>query len=185
VLSCAGAYVYGAAGSNECPAGSVRIEAEAACRTAAAAAGKTAGLPFLWDNPYGPRGCNYRTSCNSVYFNPNLVGAGESGSQLLCAAVTTGAPALLTDARALAYIGACSGIARVCVSHVRIVRVLRLFGGAEASCRGEELGEGIVRRGSDGGAVRCGRRLCVYVRRVLDATARFGMDVHEVGLCIF
>ncbi len=39
VLSCAGAYVSGAEGSNVCPAGSARIETEAACRTAVAAAG--------------------------------------------------------------------------------------------------------------------------------------------------
>ena len=39
VPSCAGAYVFGAAGSNECPSGSVRIVAEAACRTAATATG--------------------------------------------------------------------------------------------------------------------------------------------------
>jgi hypothetical protein len=87
------------------------------------------------------------------------------------ARVPTSAPAAAL--RACAY--------RTCA----IVRVLRPFGGFEAARRGEELGEGVGRRGSDGGAVRCGQRLCVYVRRVLDATPPFGMDVHEVGLCIF
>ncbi len=57
VLSCAGAYVSGAAGSNECPAGSTRIEAEAACRIAAAAAGKTVPSSFVETDPTYPRGC--------------------------------------------------------------------------------------------------------------------------------
>ncbi len=90
MLSCAGAYVSGAAGSNECPAGSVRIAAEAACRAAAAAAGKT--IPG-WDfvETYGsvPRGCYYRT--NYAYFNTHAVGAGHWAYRLLCAAATTGA----------------------------------------------------------------------------------------------
>ncbi len=95
VLSCAGAYVAGAAGSNECPAGSVRIEAEAACRIAAAAAGKTAStstsLPFVQTYATWPRGCYY-TSTNTAYFNTHAVGAGYS-ALLLCAALdTTGAP---------------------------------------------------------------------------------------------
>ncbi len=91
VLSCAGAYVVsGAAGSNECPAGSVRIETEAACRTAAAAAAKT-----FWtvETDAGfPRGCYYHTSNNIAWFNAHAVGAGDSRFQLLCATATTGAP---------------------------------------------------------------------------------------------
>jgi hypothetical protein len=91
-LSCAGAYVSGAAGSNECPAGSARIETEAACRTAAAAAGKTVGsYPFVETYSNYPRGCYYDT--NNAYFNTHAVGAGWSGGQPLCAALaTTGAP---------------------------------------------------------------------------------------------
>jgi hypothetical protein len=89
VLSCAGAYVSGAAGSNACPAGSVRIETEAACRTAVAAAGKTFG--FVETVSYIPRGCYHYTGSNYVYFNAHAVGAGNSDAQLLCA-VTTGAP---------------------------------------------------------------------------------------------
>ncbi len=109
VLSCAGAYVSGAAGSNACPAGSARIEAEAACRTAAAAAGKT--FISVVTYPDYPRGCYYVTS-NAAYFNPHAVGAGYSDSQLLCAAlVTTGAP--LTPQRARTCIGACRGRTRV------------------------------------------------------------------------
>ncbi len=89
--SCAGAYVSGAAGSNECPAGSVRIETEAACRTAAAAAGKTFASVVTLST--APRGCYYVTSSNNAYFNTHAVGAGVSSRQLLCAALdTTGAP---------------------------------------------------------------------------------------------
>jgi hypothetical protein len=92
VPSCAGAYVSGAAGSNACPAGSVRIETEAACRTAAAAAGKDADPSYFAGTfPNVPRGCYYVTSTNDAFFNPHAVGAGTSTSQLLCA-VTTGAP---------------------------------------------------------------------------------------------
>ncbi len=92
VLSCAGAYVSGAAGSNACPVGSVRIVTEAACRTAAAAAGKTPGSTFVWTDSTYPRGCYYDTINNYAYLNMHAVGAGSSGRQLLCAAVTTGAP---------------------------------------------------------------------------------------------
>ncbi len=96
VPSCAGAYVSGAAGSNACPAGSVRIETQAACRTAAAAAGKTVGSQYFVEtlSDY-PRGCYHyhSTSNNYVWFNTHAVGAGISGYQLLCdAAASTGAP---------------------------------------------------------------------------------------------
>jgi hypothetical protein len=72
----------------------MRIEAEAACRTAAAAAGKTpstsTSLPFVETDPAYPRGCYY-DSTNTAFFNTHAVGAGYS-NYLLCAAVTTGAP---------------------------------------------------------------------------------------------
>jgi hypothetical protein len=92
VPSCAGAYVAGAAGSNDCPAGSVRIEAEAACRTVVTATGKTAAPTFVETFSGFPRGCYYVTATNASYFNLHAVGAGDSRTQLLCAAVTTGAP---------------------------------------------------------------------------------------------
>jgi hypothetical protein len=95
VRSCAGAYVSGAAGSNECPAGSVRIETEAACRTAAAAAGKTVPSSFVEVAPLFPRGCYYLTGINNrAFFNIDAVGAGWSAAQLLCdaRAATTGVP---------------------------------------------------------------------------------------------
>jgi hypothetical protein len=103
-LSCAGAYVSGAAASNACPAGSVRIETEAACRTAAAAAGKTPSSNFVWTLSGFPRGCYYYTSGNTAYFNAHAVGAGYSGTQPLCAALAaTGAPLTrrCADARVL------------------------------------------------------------------------------------
>ena len=90
-LSCAGLYVLGADGSNECPAGFTWIEIEDACRTAARSAGKPAGPAFVGSSPFFPRGCYYSTSDNVAFFNPHAVGAGYSGYQLLCAAVT-GAP---------------------------------------------------------------------------------------------
>jgi hypothetical protein len=93
VMSCAGAYVSGAAGSNACPAGSARIETEAACRTAAAAAGKTVGPNFVLTDPASPRGCIYYTGYSDAYFNKHAVGAGNPYAQLLCATtVATGAP---------------------------------------------------------------------------------------------
>jgi hypothetical protein len=110
LLSCAGAYVSGAAGSNECPAGSVRIETEAACHTAAAAAGKNVPIVETWTDY--PRGCFHETRSNVAYFNTLVVGAGNPNAQLLCAALATaGAPLKRrrrTDARS-----ACTG-ARAC-----------------------------------------------------------------------
>ncbi len=93
MLSCAGAYVSGAAGSNECPAGSVRIATEAACRTAVAAAGKTAVDPFVVTRSDLPRGCNYFTSDGIENYNAHAVGAGHPDFQLLCAAAAANAGA--------------------------------------------------------------------------------------------
>jgi hypothetical protein len=90
-----------AAGSNECPAGSVRIVAEAACRTAVTAEAKTVPSDFVETSSTWPRGCYYVTSTNRSYFNTHAVGAGCASMQLLCAAAaTTGAPPHCADARA-------------------------------------------------------------------------------------
>ncbi len=91
MLSCAGAYVFGDRGSNACPAGSVRVEAEAACRTAAAAAGQS--FAAVVASSTAPRGCYSLTTGIYAYFNTHAVGAaGNSNTQLLCAATaTTGA----------------------------------------------------------------------------------------------
>ncbi len=91
-VSCAGAYVSGASGSNECPTGSVRITTEAECRSAAAFAGKPAApgsFPFVESYSTYPRGCYY-TIIGNAYFNPHAVGAGYPGYKLLCSAATTG-----------------------------------------------------------------------------------------------
>jgi hypothetical protein len=154
VPSCAGAYVSGAAGSNECPAGSVRIETEAACRTAAAAAGKTEDLDFRQTDAAYPRGCYYHTGENYAYFNPHPVGRGCSSNKLLCAALAT------TGARACAP--ACAAALRVCECgphaqrRMGLWRCVRVHGGGERTLR-------VVRRGSDGGALRHGHGQCVYV----------------------
>jgi hypothetical protein len=92
VPSCAGPYVSGDAGSNECPAGSARIETQAACRTAVAAAGKTAGSTFVVASAYWPRGCYYDTDDNVAFLNADPVGVeGNFYSLLLCAAAAAGA----------------------------------------------------------------------------------------------
>ncbi len=121
----------GALGSNACPAGSVRIEAEATCRTAAIAAGKTAGSPFGVTDPYVPRGCYYASASTSVYnnyayFNPHPVGAGESGWRLLCAVTSGTPPPPSPPARAAAL------SMRTCA----IVHALRRCGGAAGYSRG-------------------------------------------------
>ncbi len=97
VLSCAGTCVSGDLGSNECPAGSARIETVAACRTAVVAAGKTECPIFIHNSAASPRGCwyitdsNYASANNVAKFNTHAVGSGgDSRFRLLCAA--TGAP---------------------------------------------------------------------------------------------
>ncbi len=120
----------GAAGSNECPAGSVRIVTEAACRTAAAAAGRTAGLPFVETTSAYPRGCYYASSSasaynNYAYFNPDPVGRGDSVFRLLCAVTSGAPPPPPPPARAAAL------SMRTCA----IVRALRRCGGAAGYSR--------------------------------------------------
>ncbi len=91
VLSCAGAYVSGAEGSNECPAGSVQIETEAACRNAVAATGMT--FRAMVTESSLPPGCFYLISMDDVWFNANAAGYSGTRFRLLCAATTTsGAP---------------------------------------------------------------------------------------------
>jgi hypothetical protein len=120
VLCCAGVYVSGAAGSNECPAGSVRIETQAACRTAVTAAGKTVDSTFVETDPTFPRGCYYETGTNRAFFNTHAVGAGYSALLLCAALVTTGAPPPhAADARARVYTGA--RVCRRCACTVRRV----------------------------------------------------------------
>ena len=77
---CVGRYAFGAVGSNECPANFLRVQAEGACRTAAAAAGQVY-KGSATDAGY-PRGCFSITL--QVYFNMATTGAGQSASKLLC-----------------------------------------------------------------------------------------------------
>ncbi len=134
----------GAAGSNECPAGSVRIVTEAACRTAVAAAGKTPSTStFVGTDSYYPRGCYFSTS-NLAYFNTDAVGAGYS-TQLLCAAATTGAPPPM---RAAAL--------RVCAAGVR-----------QRRCGGAVWARAVCvylpsRSRALEGTARCSRAACMY-----------------------
>jgi hypothetical protein len=84
-FGCAGAYGFGAPGSNECPASYFRILAEVACRSAAAAAGLSYG-GIETEEAY-PRGC-YSGSVEGgiwrVKLNMATAGAGQSQSRLLC-----------------------------------------------------------------------------------------------------
>ncbi len=130
VPSCAGVYVYGAAGSNECPAGSVRIETEDACRTAVAAAGMTPGSTFVETSSEFPRGCYYyyrsyrRSHTGSSigpYFNADAVGAGNDDTRLLCAAATMGAPPPQRRRCACACLNR-----RACVPALRVCCALRI-----------------------------------------------------------
>ncbi len=106
-------------GSNACPAGSMRILTQAACRTAAAAMGKTPFSPFVENDPAWPRGCYYDSTDNAV-FNTHAVGAGYSMQPLCAALVTTGAPPPhAADARAHVYTGA--RVCRHCACTVRRV----------------------------------------------------------------
>ncbi len=122
--SCAGAFVLGPRYSNECPAGSVRITTEAACRTAVAAAGKRIDSSFVVTESAYPRGC-FSTGCypvepycNYAYFNAHPLGAvpTSDGLRLLCAAVTTGAPpraCARVDARVYAGVSRTVGRCRI------------------------------------------------------------------------
>ncbi len=103
MLSCADAYKSGAEGSNDCPAGSVRIETEAACRTAVTATCKTEASTFVVTNPNFPRGCYTGNDQNiriSGWFNDHAVGAGDSRFRPQCAVSTGARRRRRTDARA-------------------------------------------------------------------------------------
>jgi hypothetical protein len=85
----AGLYVYGVAGSNDCPASSARIVDAAACQRAATATGRTFDGSQAQAVPNFPRGCYWvRSQQSAAWFNPHAVGAGRADSQLLCDAST-------------------------------------------------------------------------------------------------
>lgn len=82
-VRCAGVYVFGALGSNSCPAGSVRIATEAACRTAASATQLTYSATES-DSSF-PVGCYHYFDFGSyVNFNTHSNGGGDRHSRPLC-----------------------------------------------------------------------------------------------------
>jgi hypothetical protein len=88
-------YVYGDWGSNECPAGYVRITDASACETAATAMGKV-WLADPTDTVDRPSGCFWNEEGGSnVFLNSHLIGSGYPRRLLLC----TGAPIFRTRQR--------------------------------------------------------------------------------------
>ncbi len=83
-------YVSGAAGSNDCPAGSTRITDEASCRSAAGKPAAASG--FVEMNSISPKGCYYDTNSNNAVLNNDATGAGAPRTQLLCCDGCTPAP---------------------------------------------------------------------------------------------
>jgi hypothetical protein len=80
---CAAGYAWGEDGSNRCPASYYAIDTEAACESAAAAAGKAYRGSVT--DCFSPRGCYFTPGdINALTFNADAVGTGEPGLQLLC-----------------------------------------------------------------------------------------------------
>ncbi len=94
--------MYSEAGSNKCPASSVRIETEAACRRAAAAM----GMLFIGANNFSaaPSGCYAKptTTDRRVYLNTNSQGAGSTTRQLVCTVSATATPTATPFVKTLA-----------------------------------------------------------------------------------
>jgi hypothetical protein len=84
--------VYGAFDSNECPAGSARIETATGCRAAADAAGRGYS-PTSLNVGHMPRGCHVTSI--AVVLNVHATGGPDPTARLLCytgTAVFTPAP---------------------------------------------------------------------------------------------
>ena len=79
---CAAGYAWGEDGSNQCPTSYYAIINEAACETAARAAGKD--YRGRETDPSYPSGCFFGQRYDGFYFNADAVGAGVRGAQLLC-----------------------------------------------------------------------------------------------------
>ena len=138
----------------------MRIETEAACKNAAAALGKdffgALSIPQAGAKKKAPRGCisfGHEEDEYIVMFNTAAVGAGNSDTQLLCAA--TGAPR--TDARACT-IAQAAGYALACRAwHVRVLKRVR-----KGYSRKLKVAEKLLRARA---AARMGRgRHCTAVR---------------------
>ncbi len=86
------AYQTGPANSNQCPASSERIVTEAACKTAAAAAGKS--WKQISYNAFYPAGCYIYSLAPETYviLNTHETGAASRYAQLLCATKAISAP---------------------------------------------------------------------------------------------
>jgi hypothetical protein len=92
---CAAGYAWGEDGSNQCPASYYAIDTEAACESAATAAGK-AYRGSVTDPSY-PRGCFFtRGDNNALTLNADAVGTGEPGLQLLCSGAARVSPGRYT-----------------------------------------------------------------------------------------
>jgi hypothetical protein len=80
--SCAAGYAWGEDGSNQCPTSYYAIGDEAACESAASAAGK---VYYGSDTRSSyPSGCYLYQELQFVVFNDDAVGAGVPSTQLLC-----------------------------------------------------------------------------------------------------
>ncbi len=111
---CAAGYAWGEDGSDRCPASYFTIDSEAACKSAAAAAGKAyIGSETVPSHPSGCYFDKYRFSgvkgnlfISVVAFNEAAVGAGDPGTQLLC----SGAALLARPAEAPRAVNASSSL---------------------------------------------------------------------------
>ncbi len=103
-LVCAGTFVWGVAGSNDCPANSMRIVDDAACQRAAFAVHTSSGARnYIFGESQTrevfPSGC-YAARCGwdncevlfYINFNNHPVGNGDPESRLLCVIANTAAP---------------------------------------------------------------------------------------------
>jgi hypothetical protein len=79
---CAAGYAWGEDGSNQCPTSYYAINIEAACETAATAAGKF--YISSETDPSTPSGCYFYPGIGGFFLNADEVGAGVPGAQLLC-----------------------------------------------------------------------------------------------------
>ncbi len=81
-VPCAAGYAWGEDGSNRCPTSYYAIVNEAACATAATAAGEA--YSGSETDPSHPSGCFFFQRYDGFVLNADAVGAGVRGTQLLC-----------------------------------------------------------------------------------------------------
>jgi hypothetical protein len=102
-------YVYGAAGSNDCPTGSTRIDDPTACQNAAVAVAAT--FSPVESAGSRPKGCYSQSFATGVYvfLNKHATGKGAAGYTPLCA----GAPASISSSVAVRGSASASTAARL------------------------------------------------------------------------